>query len=81
MQASINRLFRENANLSIIKLTENEEFRSRSKAGQGWAFTRNRVLTLKDLLVFIIRGKKNAYNENLTVFIRKQQKAILISVK
>ena len=52
-------------------MIENEEFRSRSKAGRVGAFTRNRALTFKDLLVFIMRGGKSSLQRELDSFFKE----------
>lgn len=70
-QASKNELFRESSNENIIKLIEDEEFRSRSKTGRVGAFTRDRKLTFNDLLVFIIRSGKKSLQRELDSFYKE----------
>jgi hypothetical protein len=70
-QASINEYFRECSNENVIKLIEDEESRSRSKAGRVGAFTKDRKLTFNDLLVFIIRGGKKSLQRELDSFYKE----------
>jgi hypothetical protein len=70
-RASKNKRFRENASTNLIKLIENEQFRSRSKVGRLGVFTRNRKITFKDLLVFIARGGKSSLQRELDAFYKE----------
>lgn len=67
-RASSNRKFREHASENIIKLIENEEYKSRSKAGPKGVFTRNRKLNFSRLLIFIARMGMKALQRELDDF-------------
>jgi hypothetical protein len=70
-KVSINKLFRKNVVLNLLKLIENEEFKRRSKAGCMGAFIRERILTFKVLIVIISRGLKNSLQRELDSFYKE----------
>ena len=55
--------YRENLSKNIAYELENEEFRSRSKDGSQKVFSRDRKLTLNNLIVLIINFKSSIQRE------------------
>lgn len=77
-KACENNEFRENTVTSITQLIEDEEYHCRPNNGFPGAFTRNRKLNFNNLVVFISRGVKSSYNENLIHFTRRPGEANLM---
>lgn len=71
MKAGDNKNYRENTIENIIQLIEDEEYHCRCKNGFPGAFTRERKLTLKELIVFISRGVKSSLQRELDSFYKE----------
>jgi hypothetical protein len=63
--------FRENTVTNITQLIENEEYHCRSNNGFPGAFTRDRKINFKKLVVFISRGVKSSLQRELDSFYKE----------
>lgn len=66
--------YREKVTKNIVYELENEEFSSRSKDGQERVFIRDRSLTFKNLILFIIKKSKKALQRELDDFFKELNK-------
>lgn len=70
-KAGDNKVYREQTINNITQLIEDEEYHCRCKNGFPGAFSRDRKLTFKELIVFISRGVKSSLQRELDSFYKE----------